>query len=53
VEQVELYADGALLGTDTSAPYSLSWNTVGVGEGAHTLSVKAHDGIGNVRTSAG
>jgi hypothetical protein len=53
VTKVEFYEGATLLGTFTTAPYVMSWNTVGVGEGTHTLTVKAYDGIGNVRTSAG
>jgi large repetitive protein len=53
VTKVELYDGATLLGTVTTAPYVMSWNTVGVAEGAHTLAVKAYDSIGNVRTSAG
>ncbi|WP_375764763.1 Ig-like domain-containing protein [Archangium gephyra] len=52
VTKVEFYSGTTLLGTDTTAPYSLSWNTAGVADGAQTLTVKAFDGIGNVRTSA-
>ncbi|HZH18491.1 MAG TPA: Ig-like domain-containing protein [Archangium sp.] len=53
VAKVELYVDGALIGTDTSAPYQVSWNTSGVVEGSHTLTMKAHDTVGNAATSAG
>ena len=53
VAKVEFYDDATLLGTDTSAPYALSWSTVGVEEGTHALTVKAYDSVGNVRTSAG
>nr|WP_235216584.1 Ig-like domain-containing protein [Archangium violaceum] len=53
VSKVEFYVDGALLGTDTSAPYTVSWNAGSWTQGAHTLTARAHDGTGNVRTSAG
>jgi ELWxxDGT repeat protein len=53
VTRVEFYADAMLLGTDTSAPYALSWNTAGVADGAHTLLVRAYDAAGNVTPSAG
>jgi hypothetical protein len=52
VARVDFYADGTLLGTATSAPYTLSWSTAGVTDGAHALTVKATDSAGNVRTSA-
>jgi hypothetical protein len=53
VARVDFYADGTLIGSDTSAPYTLGWSTAGVADGAHTLTVKATDGAGNARTSAG
>ena len=51
VTRVELLVDGALQGTDTAAPYSWSWNTTTVANGAHTLTSKAYDAAGNVGTS--
>lgn len=53
VTQVEFYDGTVLLGTSFSVPYALSWSTVGVADGAHTLTVKAFDIAGNVRTSTG
>jgi hypothetical protein len=53
VTKVEFYVDGTLLSTDTSSPYSASWNTHPFGNGSHTLRVEAHDTYGNVGTSAG
>ncbi|WP_375764752.1 Ig-like domain-containing protein [Archangium gephyra] len=53
VTKVEFYDGATLLGTDTSAPYSVSWNTVGTADGAHTLTAKAYDGVGLTGTSAG
>jgi hypothetical protein len=52
VSRVELYLDNALLGTDTSAPYSFNWNTDASSEGAHTLQAKAYDSSNNAGTSA-
>ncbi|HEX8160456.1 MAG TPA: Ig-like domain-containing protein [Pyrinomonadaceae bacterium] len=52
VSTVELYLDGSLLGTRTSAPYSFNWNTDASSEGAHALQAKAYDPSGNVGTSA-
>jgi hypothetical protein len=48
---VEFYVDGTLLGTATAAPYSVSWNTTSVSNGAHSLTTKAYDPAGNVGTS--
>lgn len=48
VAKVEFYVDGALLGTDTSAPYSTSWQLRKVSKGVpHTVTVRAYDGAGN------
>jgi RHS repeat-associated protein len=56
VTKVELYADGLLVGTDTTSPYSFSWNTLDAAlpayDGLHTLSTKAYDAHGQMGTSA-
>jgi subtilisin family serine protease len=52
VSKVEFYAGSTLLGTDTTAPYELSWNTQGVANGAYALTSRAYDGGGNVGRSA-
>jgi len=52
VVKVELYVDAALKSTSTSSPYSFSWNTTTVANGAHSLVSKAYDAAGNVGTSA-
>jgi hypothetical protein len=52
VTQVVFYDGGAVLGTDTTAPYSVSWNLVSAAKGTHTLTAKAYDAAGNVTTSA-
>lgn len=41
VARVEFYADGVLLGRDTTAPYALDWE--GAGSGTHSLQVVAVD----------
>ena len=44
--------DGAALGAeDTSAPYSVSWNTSSAAPGSHQLTAIARDGSGNTTTS--
>lgn len=53
VARVEFHDGATLLGTDSTAPYSMSWSTSSATNGAHTLTVKAFDGAGNVTTSAG
>jgi hypothetical protein len=52
VSKVEFYVDSALKGTDTSSPYSYSWDTTAYSNGAHTLYTKAYDAAGNVGTSS-
>jgi leucyl aminopeptidase len=52
VTRVDFLVDGAVVGSDTSAPYSLSWASTSVGNGSHTLGSKAYDAAGNVGTSA-
>ncbi|HJU44099.1 MAG TPA: Ig-like domain-containing protein [Vicinamibacterales bacterium] len=37
VSKVEFYRDGVFLGEDTSAPYSIPWNTTTTSNGSHTL----------------
>jgi hypothetical protein len=49
---VRFQLDGALLGAeDTTAPYSISWDTTTASEGSHTLTAVARDGNGNTKTS--
>jgi hypothetical protein len=50
---VAFYLDGTLLGTDSSSPYTLSWNTKQVSLGNHVLTAAATDVAGNTTLSAG
>ncbi|HUP31586.1 MAG TPA: S8 family serine peptidase [Gaiellaceae bacterium] len=52
VARVELYVDGGLVGTDTTSPYTFSWDTTTVANGSHSLQTKAYDAAGNVGSSA-
>jgi poly(hydroxyalkanoate) depolymerase family esterase len=52
VDRVEFLLDGALLGSDTSAPYAFSWNSSTASNGAHVLQARAVDLAGNVGSSA-
>jgi len=46
VGSVQFKLDGANLGAaDTSAPYSISWNTTTASNGSHTLSAVARDAV--------
>jgi hypothetical protein len=49
--RVEVHANGELVGSDTTAPYSISWSA-GALAGAATLVARAYDVAGNVGTSA-
>lgn len=47
VTKVEFWVDGALKGTDTTAPYSLSLDSRSLPNGSHSLVAKAFDAAGN------
>jgi len=51
VTNVEFYVDGVFAGSDSSAPYTFSWNTLTATNGSHSLSSKAYDAAGNSGTS--
>ncbi len=51
IAQVEFYDGATLIGTDTIAPYEVSWDIAAVAVGSHSLTAKASDGV-NVTTSA-
>ena len=50
VTQVAFYANGTLVGTDATAPYSVSWNNVTAG--SYTLTARSTDDDGATTTSA-
>jgi Big-like domain-containing protein len=53
VAGVQFLLDGASLGAeDTSAPYSISWNTGTAADGPHSLTAVARDAAGNRASSA-
>jgi archaellum component FlaF (FlaF/FlaG flagellin family) len=52
VSKVEFYLNGALIATDTTAPYSFNWDTTTAANGSHTLAATAYDIGGNSGTSA-
>lgn len=52
VASVSLRLDGVTIGTDTSSPYFVNWNTTTASNGAHTLTARAVDTSGNPGTSA-
>jgi thermitase len=52
VTEVRFYADGQLLGTDATQPYSALWDTAAAPDGPHTLLAEAYDEAGNRGSSA-
>jgi alpha-tubulin suppressor-like RCC1 family protein/chitodextrinase len=49
---VQFKIDGSNLGAeDTTAPYSIAWNTTAAANGSHTISAVARDAAGNSKTS--
>ena len=51
VTKVEFVLDGAVRGSDTTSPYTLSWDSKTVSDGSHSVLTKAYDAAGNVGTS--
>ena len=43
VDRVEFFVDGVRIATDSSAPYSTTWNTAGYAAGSHTVTGTAYD----------
>ena len=52
VARVDLYVNGVKVATDTAAPYSFSWNSQTVANGAASLTAYAYDAAGNKKLSA-
>ena len=48
VTAVDVAIDGSVIGTDTTAPYTVSWDTLLAANGAHTVAAIAHDAAGHV-----
>lgn len=53
ISKVEFFVNDVLQGTDSTAPYSHSWNTTVLVRGNYTLTAKAYDTANNVQQSAG
>jgi subtilisin family serine protease len=53
VTKVDFFAGTTLIGSDTTSPYSISWNSTGVANGTYSITSKAYDAANNVGTSAG
>lgn len=52
VVRVELYVNGQQTMTNSQAPFTLSWDTTLLADGAHTLTAHAFDEAGNEGTSS-
>lgn len=53
VTRVEFFINGSILSTDTSAPYTASWNTTSISNNStRSLTTKAYDGANNIGTSS-
>jgi len=51
IDRIEFYADGTLLNTERTAPYTCTWDTTKVSNGSHTLRATAYDAAGNSRSA--
>jgi len=52
LNRVEFLVDGKIVGTATTAPYSISWDSATVPGGSHTISARAVDAAGNQATAS-
>lgn len=52
VSRVDFLAGATVVGTDSTSPYSISWDTATASNGAASLTAKAYDAAGNSATSA-
>jgi hypothetical protein len=52
VARVEFLVDGAVVGTDTSAPYQATWDAEAATLGTHSWRARAVDAAGNAATTA-
>ncbi|MEN9343454.1 MAG: hypothetical protein RLZZ453_241, partial [Chlamydiota bacterium] len=47
IGKVEFYIDSVLIGSDTTAPYSATYNTAGLTDGSHLLRAVAYNVVGS------
>jgi len=52
VTGVEFFADDVSIGTDSTSPFTVDWDTSTVADGEHMLHAVASDAAGNMTTSA-
>ena len=53
VAAVDFLVDGSVVATSAGAPFSATWDSTSVWNGAHSLTATARDAAGNSSTSAG
>jgi len=53
IASVQFFDGATSLGTATTAPYTVNWDTTKAANGSHTLTAKATDNKGDMATSAG
>jgi Bacterial Ig domain/Fibronectin type III domain len=53
IDHVDFLVDGSLVGTDGTAPYSVSWDSTTAADGPITITARAVDTSGNETTSDG
>jgi hypothetical protein len=53
VDHVDFLVNNSLVGTDNTAPYSVTWSSTGIADGAVTLTARAIDTANNSAVSAG
>lgn len=51
VTQVVFQVDGSVVATDTTSPYTYTWDTSKVSNGNHTITATAYDATGNTSVS--
>lgn len=51
VDDVRFYINGVLVGTDSSSPYSVTWDSTATTSGARTFTAIARDAAGNATTA--
>ncbi|HEU0249838.1 MAG TPA: Ig-like domain-containing protein [Solirubrobacteraceae bacterium] len=52
VDHVDFLVDGTVVGSDSSSPYSIGWNSASVANGTHTVAARALDAAGNTASSS-
>lgn len=51
IDRVEFYRGSTLIGSDSSSPYQVSWDTTAVSNGSYSLTSRAYDLSNNMTTS--